>query len=142
MPRGRSPQSDERQARTLTLRRAGWRYADIARELGYASESGARNAYDVAMRRTLAEPAEDLRRLHHERLEDLIRRAYAIAVAGSSEDRALRAIDRLVALLDRDARLMGLDAPTRSRVTVITEDVVDAEIARLSAELEQRSTTA
>lgn len=54
----------------------------------------------------------------------------------------LAAVDRWLRIAERRSRLMGLDAPARSTVTVITEDVVDAEIARLSAELERRNITA
>lgn len=54
----------------------------------------------------------------------------------------LAASAELDRLADLEAKLVGAYAPSRSQVQVITEDVVDAEIARLSAELEQRSTTA
>lgn len=139
MPRGRSVQADERQVKTLTLRRAGWRFEDIASELGYADPSGARYAYASAMAKARGEPAAELRDLHHERLEDLWRRAYQIALTDPNPDRALRAMERCVLLLDRDARLLGLDAPSRSVVNVITEDVVDAEIARLEAAVAARA---
>lgn len=47
----------------------------------------------------------------------------------------LQAIDRLLKIQDRRARYLGLDAPTRMQV--VTVDAVDAEIARLTAELAQ-----
>lgn len=43
----------------------------------------------------------------------------------------LNAIDRILKISERRARLLGLDAPTRIEVS----DTVDAEIARLAAEL-------
>jgi hypothetical protein len=43
----------------------------------------------------------------------------------------LAAVDRLIRLQERRCRMMGLDAPRQDVVTVITEDAVDAEIARL-----------
>lgn len=48
----------------------------------------------------------------------------------------LTAIDRLLKIQERRAKLLGLDAP--KRLEVITLDAVDAEIARLTAELGQR----
>lgn len=48
---------------------------------------------------------------------------------------ALAAIREIRGLLERRAKITGYDAPTRSRVEVVTEDVVDAELARLEAEL-------
>lgn len=139
MPRGRSIASDERQVKTLALLRAGWRASEVAKELGYSSESGVRYAYSRAMQRALREPADELREMHHQRLLDLWRRSYQIATTDTNPDRALRAIDRCVAIQERDARLMGLDEPTKTQTTVVTESTVDAEIARLSAELERVS---
>lgn len=37
---------------------------------------------------------------------------------------------------ERLARLLGLDAPAKARIEVVTEDVIDAAIRQLSAELE------
>lgn len=50
----------------------------------------------------------------------------------------LNAIDRISRLLERRAKIIGYEAPARSRVEVITEDAVDAEIARLEAKLGAR----
>ena len=47
----------------------------------------------------------------------------------------LNAVDRLVRIDEEEAKLLGLYAPAKSRVEVVTEDVVDAELARLTAEL-------
>lgn len=46
-------------------------------------------------------------------------------------DKAVNTINRL---LERRARMIGYDAPVQSRVEVITDDVVNAEIAKLTAE--------
>lgn len=48
---------------------------------------------------------------------------------------ALAAIREIRGLLERRAKITGYDAPARSRVEVITEDAVDAELARLEAKL-------
>ena len=45
------------------------------------------------------------------------------------------AIREIRALLERRAKMIGYDAPAQSRVEVITDDVVNAEIARLTAAL-------
>lgn len=39
----------------------------------------------------------------------------------------------ILRLIEKRAKIFGYDAPVQSRVEVITEDVVDAEIARLTA---------
>lgn len=53
----------------------------------------------------------------------------------------LDALAVLVRIEERKARLLGLDAPRKTTVGVITEEVVDAEIARLQGELAARSAT-
>ena len=53
----------------------------------------------------------------------------------------LAAVDRWLKVQDQRAKLLGLYAPNRATVTVVTEDAVDAEIARLEAELAERAAT-
>jgi hypothetical protein len=50
----------------------------------------------------------------------------------------LEGVRVLVAIDERRAKLCGLDAPRRQAVSVITEDDLDREIARLGADLERR----
>lgn len=45
------------------------------------------------------------------------------------------AADRVLSVMDRRARLIGLDRPQEHRHTVITMDAVEAEIERLEAQL-------
>jgi hypothetical protein len=47
----------------------------------------------------------------------------------------LASIDRIRSLLERRAKIIGYDAPARSRIEVITEDVVDAELKALAEEI-------
>ena len=54
----------------------------------------------------------------------------------------LAAIDRLLKIQERRAKLLGLDAPTQSRVEVVTESAVDKAIAELEAQIAQRADTA
>lgn len=48
----------------------------------------------------------------------------------------LEALDRLLKIQERRAKLLGLDAPARSEHTVINLDTIDAEIQRLEAQME------
>lgn len=45
------------------------------------------------------------------------------------------AVDRIMSLMDRRARMLGLDKPQLHEHTVITMDAVESEIRRLEAEL-------
>ena len=50
----------ERQLKALQLRRQGVSYAEIAKQIGYKSGSGAHAAVHKALKKTLQEPADDL----------------------------------------------------------------------------------
>lgn len=47
------------------------------------------------------------------------------------------AINTIKGLLERRAKMIGYDAPSQARIEVITDDMVNAEIARLSREFEE-----
>jgi hypothetical protein len=49
----------------------------------------------------------------------------------------LAAIREIRGLLERRARMTGYDAPARSRVEFVTEDVIEAEIRKLEAQIGQ-----
>ena len=103
--------AQERQLKALELRLAGVTYQQIADELGYAGRQGAFKAVEAALRLTLREPADSLRRISAERLD---RATLAIWRAVSAGD--LQAIDRLLRIEARRAKLLGLDAPQRQEV--------------------------
>jgi hypothetical protein len=47
----------------------------------------------------------------------------------------LEAMDRILKIQEREAKLLGLDAPVRHRLQVVPQDAVDAEIADRKREL-------
>ena len=49
-----------------------------------------------------------------------------------------KAVDRVLAIMDRRSRLLGLDQPERHEHVVITKDLVSREIERLEEELARR----
>jgi hypothetical protein len=55
------------------------------------------------------------------------------------DDAILRATQVILRVKDARAKLTGIYAPTKSQVSVITEDAVDAEIRRLSDTIQNRS---
>ena len=102
----------ERQRQALELRKAGVPYATIAERLGYASTGGAHKAVASALKKTLAEPADDLRRLEVERLDALLSALWRQAKEGNQG-----AVDRCIRIMERRAKLLGLDAPTKQDIT-------------------------
>jgi hypothetical protein len=124
----------ERQAAALEMRAAGNDFRTIAKELGYRGPSGSHRAVMSALKKTLQEPADELRQLELARLDKLWRISYALSMGGNGP-----AIDRCIRLMERRAKLLGLDASieytiddirsiARRVVNVITTEVADEEI--------------
>lgn len=103
----------ERQRAALALRKAGHDYDEIAARLGYRGRSGAYQAVMTALKRTVQEPSEDVRRLEVARLDALLAGLWDAACAGK-----WLAVDRVLSIMARRAALLGLDAPAKSEETV------------------------
>lgn len=158
MPRRRSAQTIERDFRAYDLYRRGLSYRQIGAELGF-SHQAASDAVRRAAKDSATDPLEqaEARQAALDRLQDYRRAAqrvlsarhYHVAQSGKLVDapdggfllddspvlKALAALDRID---DMDNRLRGLYPPVRQRIEVVTEDVIDAEIARLAAEVARR----
>ena len=100
----------ERQAAVLQLRRAGLPFSRIAEQLGisigYANKLATRAL--VEYRISAHSDAGDLTALSLARLDGLLLVLWPKATAGN-----LGAVDRVLAIEQRRARLLGLEAPTR-----------------------------
>ena len=97
----------QRALQALDLRKAGVSYEQIARACGYASRSGAYQAVQRELQRTMQEPADDVRQLELMRLDDLYRAMVPKALKGDKDSTWY--VDRCLAIMDRRARLLGLD---------------------------------
>lgn len=106
-----SIQALKRMTDALQLRKEGYNYDEIAVRLGYSTRSGAFRAVKRALKYTLKEPADDLRKLEISRIEELEKTLWPSATSGG-----LGAIDRLVKLMERKHKLLGLEAPQRLEV--------------------------
>lgn len=137
----------ERDTEACKLRTAGWSYPEIAAHLGYHDGSGAFKAVNRMIHRMAQEPTAELVKLEVERLDVLWRDAMEVmrnkhlivqngkVVLGTNgepmEDDAprLAAINHLLAIQARRAKLLGLDAP--KKVEVLTMEAIKAEIDRM-----------
>ncbi len=102
----------EKQRQALQMRKSGETYADIATELGYKGASGAHAAVRTALKKTLQEPAEELRMLERERLDAMLQALWPKVEAGD-----VKAIEAALKVEERRAKLLGLDAPNAVDVT-------------------------
>lgn len=139
-----------RRAEAIKLRIAGMSMKTIADRLGYCSDIAAYNDIKRALAAATTEPVEEMRQIELARLDVLWQKAMMVLARqhlSVSNGRVvhldgtpvpddapvLQAIDRLLKIQERRARLLGLDAPRQ--VEVVTIDAVEAEIKRLNAEL-------
>ncbi|HMK90533.1 MAG TPA: hypothetical protein VK446_12995 [Methylocystis sp.] len=119
MPRARGPRQPEKSKRAaeerakralaiLNMRLHGFPLSKIARELpaaGYArlSSSQIRRIIRAALEEAAQRPAEELLRMELLRLDELQSAQYAKAIKGDAP-----AMDRVLAIMDRRAKLLGL----------------------------------
>jgi hypothetical protein len=106
----RAVKAIDKQLEALRMRMAGKSYFDIAEALGYAGWSGAHKAVSAGLKKTLQEPADEVRRLEIERLDNLLESIWQYRMKPDY-------LDRILKIMERRAKLLGLDAPTKQDVT-------------------------
>lgn len=104
----------DRHFKALELRKKGLSYVDIAKELGYKSAQTAHAAVKSGLKKTLAEPANELRTLELNRLDEALKAIWAKVLEGD-----YKAIDRLILISKRRGELLGLDAPIKQQSHVL-----------------------
>lgn len=97
---------------------------NIADRVGYKDASGAYRAIRAALKKTLQEPADDLRVLELDRLDVLLTGLWPKAINGDAP-----AVDRVLKIMERRASLLGLDAPRK------VEQRIDLNIQEVAAEV-------
>jgi hypothetical protein len=94
----------ERQAEAMRLRRSGATFESIAKACGYSNASGAFVAVRAGLDKALREPADELRQLEADRLDELLESVYSRALGGDGD-----ALAATLKICERRARLFGLD---------------------------------
>ena len=117
---------------------AGLSFDEIANQVGYSDRSGAKHAYDSALKRWAIETVEQQRIVQSERLDDLWRRIYRAILDGDLEQ-----VDRALRIEKRRSELWGLDAPKQHEVAglrggPVRTDVGDYLLERLHELREQQ----
>ena len=108
----------EKERQVVQYRQAGATFDQIAKRLDYADESGARAAFRRAMERMRDDALNnEMRELHRQRLEVALTAIWPDVVKGD-----LAAIKVMLSILERDAKLYGLDSPVRTEVEVTSYD--------------------
>jgi Sigma-70, region 4 len=110
-------------------------FTEIANRMG-VTEQRVRQIHKRGLLRFPAANVEEHRTIQLERIHTAIREMFELArnPKASYTARALL-YGGIKAWSDREAKLMGLDMPTRSEVKVVTESTIDAAIHDLQAEM-------
>lgn len=150
MPKNeRTIDNADRDSQAARLRAEGKTYEQVANALGFVDRSHARKAVQRALLATVQEAGDELRTLELERLNLLLDKAWQVMETvhfAHSQGRVVKlddtplidsaptlaAMDRILRIMERRAKLLGLDAPVKH--TVLTIDAIDAEIQRLEQE--------
>lgn len=96
----------------MQYRLMGLSFKEIASRLGYKTESGAYKAVMRELRSTNeTEQTIELRQLHLERLETTFKSVFRAASSSGTYEPDSQQISSIISLLQREAALLGLDAP-------------------------------
>lgn len=142
MSQGESKTSKRRLAardkwrQALELRKTGMTFEAIAKAVGYSCAASAYKAVMTALKDSLREPAEELRELEGARLDALQERLADNVESGKD---LLLVIDRLLKIMDRRAKLFGLDAEKANEVPPVVGPLV---IIRTEKEVHSEGTAA
>lgn len=120
----------QREQEVIRLRRQGMQWDDIAKAVGYSAPSTAYEVYQRALKRIVKEDVEAIRELENTRLDTALSAIWPQVLAGD-----LPAVQTLIKVMDRRAKLNGLDMPTRIQAEVVSYDgnTVRAELERILA---------
>ncbi|KJF21942.1 hypothetical protein C7T36_18350 [Rhodococcus sp. AD45-ID] len=124
----------ERALGAMKDRRDGKTWAEVADTWGYQDKSTACRAVRRVLERVEGETADDYREVIAARYEALWAKSWEAISAAESKGQ-LVGKSQLVAsargVLDSLAKLQGLQASTKSEVTVVTRTAIDSEIEAL-----------
>lgn len=130
----------QRAHKAFELRKQGWSYREIAKELGVAHQTIAKDLkkiFDAYLEQSLEMRAYEVS-LEQARLDDMWQSVYADFRTGN-----VKAADQLIKIMERRAKLLGLDTVQASKqisVTVTPEQIQgmsDDELTALISQLER-----
>lgn len=99
------PERKERIRKAIELRKGGATYQQIANQLGYSDRGSAYNAVKGELNKLNRESATQLRDLEVGRLDAML-----LGIWQQAKNSDLPSIDRVLKIMDRRAKLLGLDA--------------------------------
>src|SRR5262245_7146320 len=116
-----------RQTEALRLRQSGHTFAKIAAALGYSDPGCARDAVLAALRDNVTEPNAEMRALELARLDALHEALWEKALGGD-----LPAVDRVLKVMERRSKMLGLDAPPAKPTDGDLDEQIQREFDRIN----------
>lgn len=109
----------ERRTKALELRRSGLSLRDIGGKLGVSAKQIQRDLLAAlgGMSETNAQTAAIDRAIELERLDTMFQRIWPLAAPAEDQTPNLKAIDRVLKIIDQRARLLGLYSPINQNHT-------------------------
>lgn len=140
--RGTSPDDIRRWNRDLEcvqMRLKSYDWDTIVEKLGYASRGHAHDRFIAMIKEYPREDVETMRDQEIDRLDVVANELMKEIEAGNN---VVRAAEVLIKLMERRARLLGLDKPERKEINVVTEDAVDKAIREAREEMDRKAAQA
>lgn len=125
----------KRDARVFELRIQGYTFIQIASEVGFSGPSGAWQAYQRIKSEVIFESIEEARHLEIMRLDELHLAVWDRALSGD-----LPSANCVLKIMDRRAKLLGLDKPEKIEVNKwdFSGEDIDAEVQRIATMMNER----
>lgn len=125
----------QRDARVFELRIQGHTFDQIAGEVGYSGPSGAWQAYQRIKGETIFESIDEARQLELMRLDEMQLAVWDRAINGD-----LPAAHCVLKIMDRRAKLLGLDKPEKVEVNKwdFSGEDLDAEVQKIVTIMNER----
>ena len=122
----------KRRAQALELRAAGRKYREIAETLDYSSPQHAHRDVKTELDALVKGPALEVLSEELDRLDKMLQGLWSEARRGN-----VHAVDRVLRIMERRARYLGLDAPDRVEVDAIVRSPAELaqEIRDIAADL-------
>jgi len=137
MSRSPKPEIIEKERRVLELKLAGLTFDRIAEQVGYADGSSACKAYNRALRRTLQEPASEVREAELLRLDKILAGCWRDAISGDP-----KAANTALKVIQEGSKLLGLYAPVKTETEITAYmggSEIDREVERLAELINTKS---
>lgn len=130
-----TPDQAERYREVVRLRAAGLTFDEIADRVGYASRSGAKEAYDRALELYGREAVADLRELEGERLEQLWRYTFGRILNNPDTTAEFVAlVNSAVRISNSRSSLYGLEAPKQVELSGQDGGPIETDVGRILVE--------